>query len=164
MDRVNEPDGTPALAPTFSLAAATRSAVERLAPEELEFLDDVLAAWERQDLTHQRARRRSAAGTVGFGVDVTLVAEIVVAVLSGAASEVLGAAATDAWQRRPRWRRGGRASAVPAAEQQLALTADQADRLREACRRHARTLGLSAEQADLLADAVHGAVEGPDHR
>lgn len=158
---MKNPDGTPALAPTFVLATAARSAVERIAPEELAFLDDVLAAWERRDPTR---RRRSAAGTVGLGIDVTLVAETVLAVLSGAAAEVLGAVATDAWQRRPRQWGGARTEAVPASRRNLPLTDDQADRLREACRRHGRTLGLSAEESDLLADAVHGSIAGPDHR
>ncbi len=148
---------------TFSLATAVRGAVERIAPQECGHLDDVLAAWGRGDLAYQRGRRRSAAGSVGFGVDVNLVAETVVAVVSGAAAEVLGAVATDAWQRRRRWRSGSRRAVErPAAERPLALTAGQADRLRDACRRHGRTLGLSEEQAALLADAVHGSVDRPD--
>ncbi|WP_199509404.1 hypothetical protein [Nucisporomicrobium flavum] len=160
---MNNSESVSAPLSTFSLAVATRSAVERLAPQELEFLDDALSAWERQDLPRRRDRS-AAAGTVGLGVDIALVTETVLAVLTGAATEVLGTVATDAWQRRPRWRRRTRGGGVPAAHQRLALTAGQADRLREACRRHGQTLGLSAEQADLLADAVHGAIEGPAHR
>ncbi|MGC4806515.1 hypothetical protein [Micromonospora sp. DT233] len=146
---------------TFSFALAARAAVERMAPEELGFLDDVLASWERGDLAYQRGRRQAGAGTVGFGVDLTLVAETVLAVLTAAASDVLGTAVGGAWQQRPRWWRRGRAGRVlPSAQEQFALSDGQADRLRDACRRHGRALGLSAEQADLLADAVYGAVEG----
>ncbi|MGW4944630.1 hypothetical protein ACWEOZ_23915 [Actinoplanes sp. NPDC004185] len=161
---MKDPDGISAPASAFSLAGATRSAVERIAPAELGFLDDVLAAWERQDLARQRGRRRAAAGAVGLGVDVTLVTEAVIAVLTGAATEVLGAVATDAWGRRPRWRRGGRTTREAVAQHQLPLTAGQADRLRDACRRHGLALGLTSEQAGLLADAVHGAIEDPDQR
>lgn len=134
-----------------------------MAPQELEFLDDALTAWERGDFPHRRDRR-AAAGTVGLGVDIALVTETVLVVLTGAAAEVLGTTAADAWQRRPRWRRRAREGQVPMAQHRFALTAGQADRLREACRRHGQTLGLSAEQADLLADAVHGAIEGPAPR
>lgn len=156
-------ESVPAPLLTFSLNAVTRSAVERMAPQELEFLADALTAWERQDLP-QRRGRRAAAGTVGLGVDIALVTETVLVVLTGATIEVLGTVATDAWQRRSRWRRGGHERRAPATQHRFALTVGQADLLREACRRHGQTLGLSAEQADLLADAVLGAIEGPAHR
>ncbi|WP_328346891.1 hypothetical protein [Micromonospora sp. NBC_00421] len=53
---------------------------------------------------------------------------------------------------------------APGPEGRLELTAEQAARLHEACRRHALALGLSPEAADLLADATIGAAVVPDDR
>ncbi|MFI9638583.1 hypothetical protein ACIG87_00740 [Micromonospora sp. NPDC051925] len=52
----------------------------------------------------------------------------------------------------------------PTPADRLELTAEQAARLREACRRHALALGLPPEAADLLADATIGATVTPGDR
>ncbi|RKR92329.1 hypothetical protein BDK92_6767 [Micromonospora pisi] len=58
---------------------------------------------------------------------------------------------------------GATADPTPVAAQ-LGLTESQVEQLRAACRRHALALGLSAESADLLADATVGAVVAPGPR
>ncbi|WFE65799.1 hypothetical protein [Micromonospora sp. WMMD714] len=55
-------------------------------------------------------------------------------------------------------------AAAPTPTEPLELTAEQAARLRAACRRHALALGLTPEAADLLADAAVGATVTSDDR
>ncbi|MEU1884797.1 hypothetical protein [Micromonospora sp. WMMD987] len=55
-------------------------------------------------------------------------------------------------------------AAAPSPTEPLELTAEQAARLRAACRRHALALGLTPEAADLLADAAVGATVTSDDR
>ncbi|WP_329009981.1 hypothetical protein OG271_26570 [Micromonospora rifamycinica] len=55
-------------------------------------------------------------------------------------------------------------AAAPSPTERLELTAEQAARLRAACRRHALALGLTPEAADLLADAAVGATVTSDDR
>ncbi|MGK5740242.1 hypothetical protein [Micromonospora sp. URMC 103] len=138
----------------------------RLAPEESAVFDDVAAAWRAGV-----AQRRAPGGSVGFGIEDALVSAIVVEVIAASVAEVLalGTAAGRSWWRR--WRARGRpgssgravADAVlPAVDGRIVLTEAQAVRLREVSRRHARTLGLDDSAADLLADAVVGAVHVPE--
>lgn len=146
--------------PTLSLETAARHAVSVLAPEELEFFAEVTASWARRRLPYQCGSRRMAGGTIGIGVDVSLLTELIYAAISGAAAELLGAAATDAWQRRRWWRRAPKENNDQVRE--ILLAGGDAERLRAACRRHGVALGLTDGQADLLADAVYGAVQQPE--
>ncbi|MEV6300431.1 hypothetical protein AB0M02_13580 [Actinoplanes sp. NPDC051861] len=155
------------------IISAARRAVAELAPEEEPFFDEVARAW--------RAGNRSSPGSsVGFGVDEILMTELFLQTIAGAVGEVLvvggGLLARRRWKRR----RAGSDEAQPATEEAPAAVETAAEeppaavetlvveeaagrdqRLREAVRRHAVTLGLTSEQADLLADAVIGAL-GPD--
>lgn len=161
---MNEPNPKPRPRGRLLVVAAAREAVSAVVPEELQFFEDVTEAWARGELPYQRGSRRMTSGTIGVGVDVTLVTELIYAVISGAAVEVLGAVATDAWRRRRWWRRGWRRAegAATSHHHEITLTGGDAERLRVACRRHGMALGLSEDQADLLADAVDGAVRLPD--
>lgn len=141
----------------YPIEAARRS-VEAIAPEELDYFDDVTGAWTRCELSFQRGSRRLASGTIGVGVDVSLVSEAVYAIISGAVTEVLGTMAVAAWQQRRWWRRRPARDAIAAP---VVLPEADSEALREACRRHGLALGLSPEQADLLADAVYGAIRRP---
>jgi hypothetical protein len=138
---------------------AARRSVEAIAPDELDYFDDVTAAWAKQELAFQRGSRRLASGTIGIGVDVSLVSEAVYAVISGAAAEVLGTVAVAAWRQRRWWHRRPARDAIAAP---VALSDADSEALQAACRRHGLTLGLSPEQADLLADAVYGSIRRTD--
>lgn len=117
----------------------------QVAPDELEVFETVARSWRANGL---RAGRLG--GGIGFGVELTLLADL----LLQAGGQVLGEGALRmASQGRARWRRGRRRKpALP-----TALTPEQIQVLRTVCRRHGATLGLSAETADLLADALVGA-------
>lgn len=144
---------------TLSIERAALAAIHCIAPHELDFFHEVTAAWVAHELPYQRGSRRLAVGTVGSGLDVSLISEVVYAVISGAVIEVLGAAAADAWRNRGWGRRGGRkGGAALSAKADVVLADGDGERLRAACRRHGTALGLSEDQAALLADAVYGAV------
>ena len=128
---------------------AARRAVAELAPEEEPFFDDVVRAW-------RRGPRTSPGSSVGFGVDEILLTELILPVIAGAVTEVLVAGGAFLARRRRERNEPPAALDVVAEEE---ITEEQ--RLREAVQRHAVTLGLTDEQAALLADAVIGAL-GPD--
>ncbi|MFD1084461.1 hypothetical protein [Micromonospora andamanensis] len=138
----------------------------RLAPEEAAVFDEVVATW-RAGAT----QRRAPGGGVGFGIDDALVSAIVIEVVAASILDVLRLAGSTVRSRWRRWRpRGRRAPAgreldavtLPAVDGRIVMTARQAARLREVARRHATTLGLDEGAADLLADAVVGAVHLPE--
>ncbi|MGN9777618.1 hypothetical protein ACTMS0_17900 [Micromonospora sp. H33] len=160
-DRIERTDPAPPAAVDVAVAVA-RVAVARLAPEELAVFDPVAAAWRRRpEPGHWSAPGRS----VGFGVETVLVTEVALQAAGQAVAEVLvlgGALLGRRWWRR---RRSEPPVAVRVVEPgdagqppRLALTAEQARRLRDACRRHATALGLDTERATVLADAVVGAL------
>lgn len=209
---------------------AARSAVCRIAPEELVVFDEMAAGW-RKRIPSDRDRWSVPGGSIGFGVDTTMLGELVLQAISNAVGEVfvLGAGVVGTgWLRRRRRNLGkgtaataadpatagepataeaitaGATSAGPATTEGTAAPAtsggpatgvatgtgttgpataaeglgtgggaapppsaalvpppEQAVRLREACYRHALAVGLSAEQAEMLADAAVGALYGP---
>lgn len=160
---------------------AARAAVRRLAPEEIEVFDQVYAGWRRQG--GSAAQWSRPGGSVGFGIDSVLLTEVALQSISAAVTEVLVVGATAAgtmglgWLRRRRRAASAGESAAPPlpgspsgsagvadAPPATALTDTQVTRLREACRRHAVALGLSTEQAELLADALVGALDGTGPR
>ncbi|MFI7578315.1 hypothetical protein [Micromonospora sp. NPDC049497] len=140
--------------------AVARVAVARLAPEELAVFEPVAADWRK----HAGRRGWSApGGSVGFGVEAVLVTEVALQAAGQAIADVLVLGGTLLGRRW--WRRRERPVAVPVVEPggtghppRLALTAEQARQLRAACRRHAIALGLEDSRADVLADAVVGAL------
>jgi hypothetical protein len=145
----------------------SRDVLESLAPDELPFFDDVVT-----DLRHQRkvipdTRRRDE--PLGFGTELSLLAPYVVTVMPAVVhflSDVLAsvaeqeaAAGLEAVIRRL----FRRPSDGPA---RVNLTAEQGRQVREVTRGRAIAVGLDRERAELLADAVVGAlsVAGTDDR
>ncbi|MEW2379600.1 hypothetical protein AB0883_26345 [Micromonospora sp. NPDC047812] len=139
------------------VVGAAHAAVRRIAPEELPVFDEVAAGWRRQ-LSKGRVSWSVPQDGVGFGLDVTLLTELVLQVVAAAVGEVLviGATTVQAGLLRRRRRE------LPAPpDARPGLDPEQARRLREACHRHAVALGLDAGRAELLADAAVGAMVDP---
>ncbi|MER7456029.1 hypothetical protein [Micromonospora sp. NPDC126480] len=140
-----------------------REVSEQLAPEESGVFDEVAAAWRAG-----HSAGRAPGGAVGFGIEEALVSAVVIEVVAGSLRDLLGLGAAAVRSRWRRWRRRDRTgpelagAAVPAVDGRIVLTAAQVARLRELSRRHAITLGLDEATADLLADALVGAVHMPD--
>jgi hypothetical protein len=134
--------------------AASREAVTKLAPEELEVFDSVATDWRRRV---DRNDWSTPGGSVGFGIESALVTELVIQVAGAAIAEIFAFAATRA---RSRWRRWRGRKAVPSSGGTVPAgwSIDDVVRLRVATERHATALGLSAGQAGLLADALVGAL------
>jgi hypothetical protein len=145
-----------------------RAVVRELEPEELPVFDGVADAWRRDG--RKRGRLVKAPGaSVGFGVEAVLLSQLVFPIIAAAVAEVLGDITEDHLQaRRRRSARRGAAKEVESAATDTAkvrenaaydaVTRPQALALRAACQRHARTLGMSADRAALLADAVVGSL------
>lgn len=145
-----------------------RDVIRQLAPEELAVFDNVAKAW-LADGGRQRAGK-SPGASVGFGVEEVLLTELTFPIIAAAVGEVLGNVAEERiWDRIKRWagRRaaaatvqadgiGAAKSSEPAARD--VLTGQQALAVRDACERQARTLGMSAAKAKVLANAVLGSL------
>ncbi|MFI6262887.1 hypothetical protein [Micromonospora sp. NPDC051006] len=138
-----------------------RQATLRLAPAEAAVFDEVAAAWRSG-----AASRRAPGGGVGFGIEETLVSAVILQVVSQCLAEVLGLGVGTVRSRWRRWRErrsaaiGPRLATVetPAIDGKIVVTAAQAARLREVARHHATVLGLPGPEAEVLADAMVGAV------
>jgi hypothetical protein len=142
-----------------------RDVVAALAPEELPLLDTVADTFWAEA---SRRPKRPHGATVGFGVEAVLLSQLAFPIISGALGDVLGTAATQLTSaRRRRSAAVHHAGAGPgqdanpneasrAARPGLVLTATQAKELGAQCEQHARTLGLPADKAKLLAAAVLG--------
>jgi hypothetical protein len=141
------------------------SVLARTSPEELAVLDEEA---ESYFAATRRPRGRVKDESIGFGLDLALVAPYALAVGS-AAVNVLGSMLADEARDAARpavarvvrsvFRRGPKVTQEPS----RALTAAQAALVRQAALTRAEQLGLPRERAELLADAVVGglAVEGP---
>ncbi|WBB53372.1 hypothetical protein [Verrucosispora sp. WMMD573] len=134
----------------------------RIAPEESGIFDQVATAWRAGS-----AQRRAPGGGVGFGIEDALVSAIVIEVVAASILDVLRLGATTVRSRWRRWRARDRRrpaakdldrAALPAIDGRVVLTAAQLAGLRAVARGHAMTLGLDEAAADLLADALVGAV------
>jgi hypothetical protein len=150
------------------VAAVAREVIFRLAPQELAVFDAMADRWLSGDVPRRKPGRMPGAA-VGFGVDAVLLSEVVFPVITVALGEVLGTSAVE--RIRPR-RRSARSRAAPQVTppeagagtagdrpgEDVKLTGQQAHDLHDACRRHAMTLGLPPATAELLADAVVGAL------
>lgn len=140
-----------------------RAAVGRIAPQELVVFDEIAGRW----WAGRGDRRWSAPGSsVGFGVDEALISAVAIQAVSAAVGEVLIRGADGVKARWWRWRSRRAVAELPAGPAPVvALTVEQTRALREACVRHAVALGLGAEAAEVLADAVIGRMStGPDER
>ncbi|MET8349044.1 hypothetical protein [Micromonospora sp. NPDC005206] len=138
----------------------------RLAPEESGVFDEVAAVWRAG-----AAQGRAPGGSIGFGIEEALVSAIVIEVVATSVREVLGLGAGAARSRWRRWRAPGRrgvsgrelaGATLPMIDGRIVVTAAQVARLREVSRRHATALGLDESAADLLADALVGAIHLPE--
>ena len=137
-----------------SVLAASRTAATTMVPEELEVFDSVAAQWRSRV---DRDDWSTPGGAVGFGIESALLTELIMQVVGAAKMGEASVAARHAQSRWRRWRR--RKEGSPAATTQPASSGPEVEmRLREATQRHAVALGLSAGQAELLADAVVGAL------
>ncbi|MFC1435605.1 hypothetical protein ACEZDB_33700 [Streptacidiphilus sp. N1-3] len=156
--RDSDGGAAPAGPATLLLADLARAVIASAAPEQLELLERIPARWTDGGGSG-RGRRGWAGGSVSSGIDPAVLSEIVYPLLTGAFAQVLGTAALTGWQQRRTLRRLGRRSTdTPVAQVQLNLDAAQADRLRAACLAHGETLGLTAAEAGMLADALYGAL------
>jgi hypothetical protein len=142
-----------------------RQVVRQLAPDELDVVDPVADAWVLGELSHS-GRKRGPGGAVGSGVEAVLLTQLLFPIVAGAVGDVLGTVALDPGRLKRRSSPSaadGEEAAEPAAAKPappVALTERQLASVHDACQRHARTLGLSAARAALLADAVVGSLSG----
>ncbi|MEV4712649.1 hypothetical protein [Micromonospora sp. NPDC049374] len=134
----------------------------QIAPAESGIFDQVAAAWRAGV-----AQRRAPGGGVGFGIEDALVSAIVIEVVAASVLDVLRLGAATVRSRWRRWWVRGRrrpaaddldGTALPTVDGRVVLTTAQVTRLRAVARGHATTLGLDEVAADLLADALVGAV------
>ena len=140
--------------------------IRQLAPEELPVFDSMADDWLADGRRRWRSGKPGAA--VGFGVEELLLTQLAFPIITAAVGEVLGEVAEDKvrLRMRPRPRRRATTAGVKAVPETgknserpaEALSRDQVRALHDACERHARTLGMSAAKATLLADAVLGAL------
>ncbi len=146
------------------IVAASRHAVAQIAPAESEVFDGVADGW-RADVTSGRRDWTVPGSSVGFGIDSTLVTEVVIQASAAAVAEVLIGAGRGLGRGWRRWwrRRATPANTAPTSDVVSSAGAAGVDtaRLRDACLRHGVALGLSADQALLLADALVGSL-APD--
>ena len=123
-----------------------------VAPDELELLPEVTAAWRAGDLAGVKGGKWLG-GSVGFGVDPGLTVMVIYPIITGAMSQLIGTAATSGWQRlvnRLRRRR-------PKPPMVLSSTVlDKAEQMRAVCFSQALAVGLPEARATLIADAVYG--------
>lgn len=156
-----------------------RSVLEQAAPEELVIFEDTAEEYFRDPDAVLDPKRRDEA--VGFGLDVALLTPYVLAVATPVLTFLLNAAA-DAAKKEAipvvgdlvrrlfrRFRRDDYAAddapddapdeagkARPAGEGPVALTPEQADRVREVAMARAADLGLPEQTQRLLAESVVG--------
>lgn len=144
-----------------------RDVIRQLAPEELAVFDSVAESW-LADGGRQRPGK-SPGASVGFGIEEVLLTELTFPIIAAAVGEVLGNFAEERvrgrvkrWERRQADAATVQADGTGAAKSESAardvLTGEQARAMRDACERHARTLGMSAAKAKVLADAVLGSL------
>ncbi|MBM7773889.1 hypothetical protein JOD54_004093 [Actinokineospora baliensis] len=136
---------------TVALSHLAQRIVTEVAPDQGDYLQAVTAALETGD-----RRARLLGGAVGSGVEPTVLADLIYPLLTGTVAQVLGAAGFAAVQRRKRWRRKNKGGPRPSTT--ISITAAQIAPMREACLAHGQVLGLSPEEATLLADALERAL------
>lgn len=122
---------------TIMLADLALSVVAGEAPEQVELLAEVTARWEA-GYAPGRWCWGWMSGSVDFGIDPTVLSDLIYPLLVGTFAQVLGEVTLTGWKRRRR--RSGLRS-VPRA--QVTLGADQIEEVLAACTAHGMTLGLS---------------------
>ncbi|MGK5678241.1 hypothetical protein [Actinoplanes sp. URMC 104] len=143
------------------VVALARDVSARLAPDESGVFDQVAQAW----LTGPHGW---VPGGVGLGFDDAMLSSVILEVISAAVGGALGIGAEVVRARMKKRRRAGEnarelvEATLPAVDGRIVVTEAQAERLREAAREHGAALGLDEQSADLLADALVGAVHVPE--
>jgi hypothetical protein len=139
-----------------------------LAPDELPFLSDAVRDFRDGRIPEPGSKTRDE--PLGFGIELSLLAPYVLAVMPSVINFLAGIFAESAKEeaatalgsliRRLLRRRDA------AAETSVRLTAEQGRRVRSVTYERAMTVGLDKKRAALLADAVVGSlsVAGPDER
>lgn len=149
------PDGVAAGATVSArwVVAIARGAVGEIAPRELVVFDAVADSW----LAGEKPRRRALPGaSVGSGVEVELLSELIFPVLTAALGQLLGNAVWERVrpQRKGRHRRSAARRAADAGVQRADL---QPDTLRAVCVQEGVLHGLPQDTAAALADAIRRA-------
>ena len=124
-----------------------REVIGEVAAQELELLPEVTAAWLEQG---PGPSGPGPGGSIGIGLDPTLISLVVYPVVTGAVSTVLGDTAIAGRRWLFRRRRPKPPVEVPP------LSAEQLEAVAEAIRVRAVDAGLPKKKAGLLADAVCG--------
>jgi hypothetical protein len=144
--------------PETRLSDLAREVVENAAPDELELLPDVTAAWLAGDLTADgsgREKIRWRGGAIGAGFGADLLVTVVYPVLVGAVTPLLAAATARGWQKV-----SGRFGRKPAPVDQIIPPGviEQADLVRANILKSAADLGVPPERAELIAANAYAAL------
>lgn len=137
-----------------TVAELAEAVVATVAPEELELLPEVTAAWRAGDLAGLKSGKWLG-GSIGFGVDPELIVMVIYPILTGAVTQLMGIVASSGWRRFvDRLRR--RRRRPPTVLSSAVLDKDKAEQLRAACFSQALEVGVPEPRATLIADAVYG--------
>lgn len=154
------PDPDPFAAERELITTLTAAALDRVAPEELLVLDETAAEYFADPRALLSAKGRDE--DVGFGVEIGLIAPLLLAVatpvvkflldtVAGAAQDAAKPVVIGAVRRLIRWSGLGADDHRP-----VPLTAEQVRQARAIAYDQARRLGLPEQQCVLLADSVAG--------
>src|SRR5262245_37643233 len=119
--------------------------VAAVAPDELELLPEVTAAWRAGDLAGVKGGKWLG-GSVGFGVDPGLTAMVIYPIITGAMSQLMGTVAMSGWQRLVDRLRRSRPKPPMVLSSTILV---QAEQMRAACVSQALAAGLPEARATL---------------
>lgn len=140
---------------TWRLSDLAREVVEAVAPDELELLPQVTAAWLAGDLAPAGDRIRWRGGAIGAGLGTDLLVTIIYPALAGAVTPLLTAVGVHGWRRMShRLGRKPRPSDVVISQDVI----DQAELVRDRILEDSARLGIPAEQAALIAESAYAAL------
>jgi hypothetical protein len=151
--------GSPAPTNDLVLSVLAHRIVMALEPDQEALLEGVTDRWRAG---REGGGTGSSGGSVGFGVDPSVLSEVVYPVIVGTFAQVLGSAAfealRDAARKRLRRRR------VPVPDVVVPVDDDLVARIRKACEEQGIAEGMTAEDAARLAEAMAEAIrkEPPD--
>lgn len=131
---------------------AARAMVTAAAPTQLPHFDQVTEAWD-EGVLPGRGPAGWTGGSVGSNIDPQVLSDVVYPLLTSTVAQVVGAAGFLGLQRRKWWRRKPKGQLKSAV---LEVPAAKLDEFHRKCVAHGTTLGLSVEEATLMADALIG--------
>jgi hypothetical protein len=137
----------------ITLADLAHGIVLAEAPDQLELLAAVTARWDA-GAVFTRKRSGSLGGSVGSGIEPTILVDLVYPLLTGTLAQVLRSGIVAGWRRRKWWRR--RQIVQPTPQTVVMLSATQVKDVRAVCPIHAMALGCPEGKANALADAMYG--------